>query len=1454
MAIDKIIPRFLVSDKDERLLEEGAMTDALNVTVSENGDQSEGALKAMKGTIGASASALSDLIDDGNSITAIGSVTDDVNGKIYFFVADDSGTTQDAIYQYDTTTNTYRSVYKSSYFNFSPSNSVKADIVRRDFNDSGQPQTVIYFTDGVNPPRKINVDRALAGDYGAFEATGHLDFAFQSIKAAPNLAPTYKFETDSTLELNNFNKDTFQFATQLIYTDGEESALSPYSKLAFSRSVTYQGMPNSSGKINDNNVCKIKMNWSASPFDLKYVADVAKIRLLARRGNDGVFFKIDEFNPTASISRNIYGSNVNIFDAVAQEYKWYNEGVYASVDPTTVNKMFDNIPFTAEGQAIAGNRLFYSNYTEGRDNVATSVLMNVNYEKPPTSSTDDYTATSSSVIQEATSGQGTASNGDIFITLVDGALSWPEGSTNASGLVPAGTTTTISFNYNPQGFFYGSPYATQLLCIDPNNQSASGYNGNAYFTLNLGTAGGSGLQIDLLDANANVSATITNATEITVADLANLFMNKFENEVTATKSYTISGQGITGVISGSGTSNFNPQYNVAFGADVSVSYAFEAVVHGTNDGDFVLKPYITNATFTNPTNSPFSIYAQSFVSSDEQSDLNYNITNTTSYLNQETADSNAVTSFRSFKAGCTHELGIVYFDKFNRSGFVNKLGSFYVKPFSDRSAGEEGPASVTLTMDHEPPYWASAWQLVYPGASTYESFVTYTTGGGYVPTDPDQSIPIGATNTAARAVTGKKHVYVSLNTLEKYKTEKSSLRDYSFTVGDKLRVISYDSDNDATPDIDYVKANDGSPVEFDIIGVEILSTSNNPLAGNAAPVPDYLQGTFLVLEAPAVESNLQVDTTGSGATDTGLKFTGWDWFTLSNTSYPDGTAASFVNYWGRNSLVEILTPRKTVSDQVYYEVGETHRANVWDSKYNTQHGPTITLTEGDVHWRQIATSTPFYSTDWVTPINNPDTWRFEEAWVETSAVSDFFSSKDWSRGRAHAPFERAAERRVDNGIIFGDAYAEDVENLSLTSFNPSLGNFDSVESSYGPLRYLGNYNDDLVGLQQNKLSLIPVGKNIIEYAGGSSNVAVSTDVLGQKRYSTGDYGCGNNPEAVLIKDNTVYFVDKSRQAVCVLSGGQLTPISEKNMSSFFEEFFSVSATKYVSGYDPRDNFYYITRLTSDGSNQSTVGYDASRGVWQSRYSFTPDVYADVDNMMYSAKYKNDTTDLMFWRHDDDTNRNVFHGEPVEASSFQVVSKLSPSKVKVFKSISIEGDGSTNANWDISPGITTDLGQLSGTITSFTEDREGSYYAAIPRDTSSNSTSQYLFIGVAGSVSSGSATVPLASAVRIDRLPANVVGLQVFYKDDDGNFSVAGLGNRYLSVYTSTSLILSGGAPSAGDATDKALYVKTHNDNGDVMRGHWAKINLTNTALGSGEIYSINLNVSESKYHSSLGEQ
>ena len=68
MAIDKITPRFLVSDEDERLLQAGAMTDALNVTISEDGEGSEGVIKNVKGTIAGTAVA-------GSALTATNNVT-----------------------------------------------------------------------------------------------------------------------------------------------------------------------------------------------------------------------------------------------------------------------------------------------------------------------------------------------------------------------------------------------------------------------------------------------------------------------------------------------------------------------------------------------------------------------------------------------------------------------------------------------------------------------------------------------------------------------------------------------------------------------------------------------------------------------------------------------------------------------------------------------------------------------------------------------------------------------------------------------------------------------------------------------------------------------------------------------------------------------------------------------------------------------------------------------------------------------------------------------------------------------------------------------------------------------------------------------------------------------------------------------------------------------------------
>ena len=184
MPIDKIIPRFLVSDKDERLLKEGAMTDALNVTISEDGDGSEGVIKNIKGTTAASVDAGSEL---GTGLTVIGQVSDPQRGFIYFFVAGESAANH-AIYQYNTKSdtneelaeNTYREVFKSSWLDFQTDGFVKADVLNGAFQQDGVVQTILYFTDNYNAPRKINVDRAIAGDYDGLSA-GKLDYALNSL-------------------------------------------------------------------------------------------------------------------------------------------------------------------------------------------------------------------------------------------------------------------------------------------------------------------------------------------------------------------------------------------------------------------------------------------------------------------------------------------------------------------------------------------------------------------------------------------------------------------------------------------------------------------------------------------------------------------------------------------------------------------------------------------------------------------------------------------------------------------------------------------------------------------------------------------------------------------------------------------------------------------------------------------------------------------------------------------------------------------------------------------------------------------------------------------------------------------------------------------------------------------------------------------------------------------------
>lgn len=1475
MAIDKMIPRFLVSDEDERLLKEGAMTDALNVSISEDGDGSEGVVKNMKGTIAATSDDF--LFDPGTEGLGevLGSVSDPSRGFIYFFVGRSSGALDDAIYRYNTTDDTYIQVIKNnSGLNFQPGAFIKADLINIDLNQDGSVNTIIYFTDNYNPPRKINVDRAIAGDYSVGERFKEI---IQTIKAANNKFPLVSFDTDTSFGQNNFNAEAFQFATQNIFEDGEESAISPYSELAVSQSMYLQSMETDNAiSMLSENVCLIDTQIDIQRPDLK------KVRLLCRRGNDTSFFVVDEFDPSANLTRNFFGSNITIYDASTSVYRFYNNVLGSTVDPLTVDKLYDNVPLIAQGQAVGGNRLFYSNYVEGRDNVPTNVTIIPKYSLStdksesfiPTSAVADVISQTNSVPSNQI--KIDLLGGNAFDNLVSG-----QGTANGNTVVPAGTIIDISFRYDTDFTLSLEDSASVSKPVLTFDVTITGLPDQ--FGLFTGIAFGQ------IESNSDVifsrpASTALDQQTVSIRQVVsqdtaikNLVAPIDEKISIITKEYDYYIDQTLVASAGGGLDDDDNVLALPNGLEleadgrvvVDIEFNDTLVTANTASCNIVINPKVKNIRIPeglggarpkkSNTNSPIYIVSTSPESISDCFDSGSTDTQTCSnidanYVHDEVATAIIKSAKPTFKSGSTHSFGIVYYDKFNRSGFVNELGSCYVNTIPERAAATQGlgPASIEIafptTADggFNPPDWANRYQIVYAGADSISDYVQYTTGPAFY-ASTEEGIN---NNSEHKTDTGNKRIYVSLNNLEDYKAEKGALRNYSFTKGDKLRLISRRSDAD--DNTLYETASDGSPIEFEVVDTVIMShtgtsgtisaTPTEPININADPdhsdagFEDKHVGFFLVLESSRINGG-EVDGNGSA-----VRYTGYDWGDVSGHNPTTGSSSmdgsTSINHWGKQTVVEIYTPKKTTSEKVYYEIGQGRSVGSKNPSINA-HGASITITNGDTWFRPVECKTALHHGDGdnTIPISTATAWEYRSRYdlykykaffLESNNITDRIESKIWSKGRAHVPFKKASEVRRLNGITYGDAYTEDVANLSLSSFNPSLGNFDSLESKFGAINYIGNYNDNLVALQENKLSLIPIDKNIIQYAEGSGNVAISTKVLNPPRYSSGDYGCGGHPEAVLIQDNDVFFVDESRQAVMRLGGEQLAPISEKNMSSFFEDFFKAGHAKYVSGYDPRISTYFITGYGGSGADYSaeTVGYDVARGVWQSKYSFTPDVYANQNNMLYSAKHTSGND--IFWRHDS-AIRNNFYGTAAN-SEVEMVSKISPSRVKVYNAVSYEGD---SALWDMSP-VSTDLDQTSGTITSWSE-KEGSYYASMPRDTSSNSASQNVYIGDLTT----SNDVLFTSTVRLNRLPIPI-GVEV---------TINGQAVTISSISGNTLTLAASNASVAG----ANLSISLSDDNGDPIRGHYAKIKLTNSSNAKHELYCINTHITDSKSHHPLGQ-
>jgi len=216
---------------------------------------------------------------------------------------------------------------------------------------------MLYWTDGVNPPRKVNIEKAIKT--GLQQAGGYpfiSESVISAIKFAPIAPPKTYFSTDPYLQGNNVRGKQYQFKYLFAYDDFELSICSPASKCTISNDV-YNINGELISPIYNNNVINVVM----------YTGDVnvKEIQLFARENNVGDWFLITRIN------KGDIGNNVTSYT-----YSFRNSESFTGVDQDNINRQYEYLPDLADTQEfIDGKYMAYAGITEGKDLVELDVAL-----------------------------------------------------------------------------------------------------------------------------------------------------------------------------------------------------------------------------------------------------------------------------------------------------------------------------------------------------------------------------------------------------------------------------------------------------------------------------------------------------------------------------------------------------------------------------------------------------------------------------------------------------------------------------------------------------------------------------------------------------------------------------------------------------------------------------------------------------------------------------------------------------------------------------------------------------------------------------------------------------------------------------------------------------------------------------------------------------------------------
>jgi hypothetical protein len=1170
---------------DERVVPQGEYIDALNIRMGSTEQSEIGVVENTKGNTSLTALQFNG-VPLSDQARTIGSIADGEQETIYWFVHDPNFPISvdaplgkiDMIVSFSETTNilnyhiisvNYDNV--NTTLNFNPQYLITGvDLI----------ENLLFFTDDYNQPRFFNILNGYQLPIGGIDDP-LLWESILVIKRPPVESPDVELTTLNGQE--NYLEDRFIcFAYRYEYGNGEYSAISQFSAPAFSPNsfnLSFETNLNE-GMLNQYNTALVTIN-TGGPL-------VKSIDLLFKDMNSNVI----------KVSEKLNKGNLGLTDNSLYTYSFSNSKIFTILPESELLRLYDNVPLKAKAQTIMGNRLMYGNYVEGYDLIdkngneimleyfingiskaesTTSIpiiLTSGNYQINGSQSISD------SIFEIDLTGILLEQDSVINITIVFNHDSF------SGGAQPNETTQNIIVNFSFQlPITYSSVFdlassiefqnrVGTVLNILPiyvplGQTSCDGITWtdefNCIIPQSLGTSAPIYYKYESGINSVNQPIGITTAGNIITFQLpaVRFVDNQSAPTVSIYEYYKIvSVQGSISKNNLGKSLHSNRDYEIGIIYMDEFNRSTTALVSPQNTIHFPCgdSAYQTSIEVTIPVTQVAPYWAKRYKFVIKPDKAGYETIFSNTYFRQ--SSSNNIYFLLDGENARKVEVGDRYIVKADALGpkqdcvYVtvlekeNKNSNFlgtgtqpagvYMRITSDEiSVNQNAPIIKSVSV-------MDRFNTVYP----IKAYLSLSTGSGAPYTD----IPIKAGNAFAikinqslscgRFITIRNKIYKweYRNTFIANQ-DYNSLEDFFIQEG-VLSIIALQS---------VVEYNNEGSCDSYLLPPPV-TFSNTTATINPPPFDANTTPFFLQLIRDATSNELFLGVYGAQG--------------LIATDFRQKLEVSFGLRDSEGTIIFETLPIDALPD-VFYEnelslpIGPNgeHLGNIQDQSF----GPVPPAAPAII-------DTGFFNC--YSFGNGAESYKIRDSII--GRTLEFGNRVTSVAAQDYQEIDRFAD------ITYSGIYNNETNVNKLNEFNLGLLNYKHCETSFGPIYLLDGRQTDVLTLQEDKISYVLAGKNLLSDAAAGGAISSVPEVLGTQIARSEKYGISFNPESYVQWGYDRYFTDAKRGAVIQMKGDsysndQLKVVSEMGMRSWFRDLFKDSfQTQKLGAFDPYMNEYVLS--------------------------------------------------------------------------------------------------------------------------------------------------------------------------------------------------------------------------------------------------------------------------------------